>query len=141
VRRGVDVYIRRVPIEYLQMVAVAVRDQERAKAFYVGTLGWDLLADQVYPIGGGRTARWLEVRPPRGQTAISLVVGDDQNRVGGHGLTLRALDLTQTVAELAASGVTLIHEIRETPLARYTSCEDPDGNRWTLQELKRSASS
>lgn len=126
-----------MPIEYLQIVSIPVSDQDRAKEFYVNALGWNLLSDEGYEIGGA-ALRWLEVRPPGGQTAITLVTADDTTRAGTMtGMILRTTDLNATVAELAGRGVELDHEVRETPSAKYTSFKDPDGNTWMVQEVLR----
>ncbi len=127
-----------MPIEYLQIVSVPVSSQDQAREFYVDGLGWDLLSDEGYELTGGQRLRWLEVRPPDGQTAITLVMEDDATRAGSvKGMTLRASDLDSTVAELAGRGVAITQEIQETPWARYVSFEDPDGNTWVIQELRR----
>jgi uncharacterized glyoxalase superfamily protein PhnB len=112
-----------------------VSSQDDAKEFYVHGLGWDLLSDEAYELGRGQQQRWLEVRPPGGQTAITLVLEDSSLKAGSaKGLTLRAAALESTVAELAGRGVTMAQEIQETPWARYTSFQDPDGNSWVIQE-------
>ena len=124
-----------MPIEYLQVVSVPVSDQDRAKDFYVNALRWDLLSDESYEMGGAYM-RWLEVRPPNGQTAITLVATDEAEAGTMKCLTLRATDLNATVAELAGRGVLMAHEIRENPGLKYTSFEDPDGNTWTVEEVR-----
>jgi len=124
-----------MPIAYLQIVSVPVSDQDRAKDFYVNALGWDLLSDEGYEMGGA-TLRWLEVRPPNGQTAITLVAADDVKAGTMTGMILRSMDLSATVAELTSRGVVLSDEVRETPWAKYTRFEDPDGNAWTVQEVR-----
>jgi catechol 2,3-dioxygenase-like lactoylglutathione lyase family enzyme len=123
-----------MPIEYLQIVSVPVRSQDQAKEFYVGGLGWDLLSDEAYQLGG-QEQRWLEVRPPGGQTAITLVLEDSTLKAGSaKGMILRAAALESTVAELAGRGVAMAAGIQETPWARYASFQDPDGNSWVIQE-------
>ena len=124
-----------MPIEYLQIVSVPVSSQDRAREFYVNGLGWDLLSDEAYELGGGQQQRWLEVRPPGGQTAITLVLEDSSLKAGSaKGMILRAVALESTVAELAGRGVATTQEIQETPWAKYTSFQDPDGNSWVIQE-------
>ena len=94
-----------MPIEYLQIVSVPVSSQDRAMEFYVNGLGWDLLSDEAYELGSGQRQRWLEVRPPGGQTAISLVLEDSSLKAGSvKGMILRAAALESTVAELAGRG-------------------------------------
>ena len=126
-----------MPIEYLQIVSVPVSSQDQAREFYVDRLGWDLLSDEGYELLGGGRHRWLEVRPPGGQTAITLVMADDTMSAGSmKGMILRASNLATTIEELAARGVAITQEIRETPWARYVSFKDPDGNSWMIQELR-----
>ena len=127
-----------MPIEYLQIVSVPVRNQDQAKDFYVRDLGWDLLSDEGYELAGRTRLRWLEVCPHGGQTAITLVLEDDTMKAGlMKGLILRATSLDSTVADLASRGVTT-EKIQETPWARHTSFQDPDGNTWTIQEIRSS---
>jgi catechol 2,3-dioxygenase-like lactoylglutathione lyase family enzyme len=45
---------------HINIVSVPVSDQDRAKDFYVGQLGFELRADN--PMGEGQ--RWLQVGPP-----------------------------------------------------------------------------
>jgi uncharacterized glyoxalase superfamily protein PhnB len=90
------------------------------------------------PLAEGRQHRWLEVRPPGGQTAITLVLADETMRAGSmKGMILRASDLDATVAELTGRGVSMPQEIQQTPWASYVSFEDPDGNSWMIQEPRR----
>jgi catechol 2,3-dioxygenase-like lactoylglutathione lyase family enzyme len=125
-----------MPIQCLQIVSVPVSDQDRARRFYVDGLGWDLLSDEVYEMGGVQH-RWLEVRPPGGQTALTLVQADDPSTAGSmDGLILRANDLEGTVDDLARRGVPIGREITETPRARFVTFEDPDGNAWMIQEQR-----
>ena len=56
------------------IVSVPVSDQDRAKQFYVETLGFELVRDN--PMGADQ--RWIEVKPPRAQTSLTLVAGVTQ---------------------------------------------------------------
>jgi catechol 2,3-dioxygenase-like lactoylglutathione lyase family enzyme len=67
-------------IQYLQILAIPVSDQERAKHFYVDVLGWDLLSDESYRDPKGTPQRWLEVRPKESQTAIALACNRSVDR-------------------------------------------------------------
>ncbi len=49
---------------------VVVDDQNRARRFWTGTMGFELVQDSPYGEGG---ERWLEVRTPGG--AVVLVLG------------------------------------------------------------------
>ncbi|HEY3905548.1 MAG TPA: VOC family protein [Streptosporangiaceae bacterium] len=126
-----------MPVQYLQIVSVPVSSQDQARDFYVNSLGWELLSDEGYELADGRQHRWLEVRPPGGQTAITLVLADETMRAGSmKGMILRASDLATTIADLAGRGVSMAREVQETPWASYVSFDDPDGNSWMIQELR-----
>ncbi len=60
-------------IDQVQIVSVPVSDQERAKDFYLNTLGFELR--QEAPFGDGM--RWIEVAPEGSSTSLSLVTGFD----------------------------------------------------------------
>ena len=60
-------------------VFVPVADQERALAFYVGTLGFEKRADFPY----SRAGRWIEVAPPGALNTISLVPPSEGISSGG----------------------------------------------------------
>jgi catechol 2,3-dioxygenase-like lactoylglutathione lyase family enzyme len=51
-------------VEYIAVVSVPVSDQERAKRFYVDTLGFELVRDDTSVPG----MRWIQVAPPGGGT-------------------------------------------------------------------------
>jgi predicted enzyme related to lactoylglutathione lyase len=57
---------------------VPVSDQDRALAFYVETLGWEKSSDFRY----AGDERWVEVLPPSGGVALSLVVPRDGTPTG-----------------------------------------------------------
>src|SRR5690606_4779614 len=60
-------YCRHMAITQIRTMTLFVSDQERAKAFYVDRLGFDVRTDQA--VGENR---WLEVVPPKGGTAVVL---------------------------------------------------------------------
>jgi len=63
--------------QHLAAIALLVRDYDEARAYYTGTLGFDLVEDA--DMGGGK--RWLVVRPPGGAGSALLLakaVGAEQ---------------------------------------------------------------
>jgi catechol 2,3-dioxygenase-like lactoylglutathione lyase family enzyme len=58
-----------VVIDQVQIVSVPVSDQERAKNFYVTTLGFEIREDT--PFGEGM--RWIEVAPEGSTASLALV--------------------------------------------------------------------
>ena len=119
-------------ISNLSVVSVPVSDQDRAKAFYVGQLGFTEQADT----GFGEGMRWVMLRPPGAATSVTLVTWFGSMPAGSlKGSVLACDDLEKTLEELAGRGVRFAEgEIQEAPWGRYKTFEDPDGNGWVLQQ-------
>lgn len=116
----------------IELIHVPVTDVDRAKEFYVEKLGFNADYDQR-PSDG---LRFVQLTPPG--SACSIAIGE------GLGLTLEpgTLDSIQVVipdadavlADLRAKGVEA-EGVDEQPWGRFITFRDPDGNRWTLQQL------
>jgi catechol 2,3-dioxygenase-like lactoylglutathione lyase family enzyme len=117
----------------LEVVSVPVSDQDRAKGFYTGKLGFSVEMDSSF---AGGSMRWVMLRPPGSGTAITLVTWFDTMPAGSlKGAVLGCDDLEKTLAELTALGVTFAEdEIQEAPWGRWKTFDDPDGNSWVLQQ-------
>ncbi len=116
----------------LQVVSVPVSDQDRAKQFYAGQLGFTEEIDSSF----GDAMRWVMLRPPGSGTAITLVTWFESMPAGSmRGAVLGCDDLCETLAELSARGVVFNEEeIQDAPWGRWKTFEDPDGNGWVLQQ-------
>ena len=116
-------------ITELHTVALYVADQDRAKRFYVDTLGFDLNADQP---GLGGIGRWLEVAPKGAQTALMLADAagwNKQDRIGESAdVTLRCDDVRALHAELAGKGVP-VTDPQTQRFGTFIDITDPDGHR------------
>jgi catechol 2,3-dioxygenase-like lactoylglutathione lyase family enzyme len=117
-------------ISKVQLLSIPVTDQDRARAFYVDTLGFVLVADTMM----GPDMRWVMVAPPGGETAITLVTWFPTMPAGSlKGLVLETDDLEVDVARLAGHGVHPSNGIEEAPWGRFVQFDDPDGNGLILQ--------
>ena len=106
--------LRCMTITHIDVVSLPVQDQERARDFYVGTLGFDLVRQNE--MGPGQ--QWIQVAPPGGQTSITLVTWFDTMPAGSlQGLVLHTDDIDAQVAELISP--------RESPCP--TACRPPPG--------------
>jgi catechol 2,3-dioxygenase-like lactoylglutathione lyase family enzyme len=116
----------------LELVSVPVSDQERAKRFYAGKLGFTVLMDDTF----GQGMRWVMLRPPGSGTSITLVTWFDTMPPGSlRGTVLGCDNLEETLGELTARGVTFNEdEIEEAPWGRWKTFDDPDGNGWIVQQ-------
>jgi catechol 2,3-dioxygenase-like lactoylglutathione lyase family enzyme len=120
-------------LTHLLLFSVPVADQDRAKAFYVDTLGFDLIAD--VEMGPGQ--RWVQVGPPGGQTTMTLVTWFETMPAGSlRGLVIETDDLEAEITALAGRGVTL-SDVQAAPWGQFVPLEDPDGNGLILQATGR----
>ena len=112
-------------------VAIPVRDQDAALAFYTDVLGCEVVADDV--VGPG--FRWVEVRAARGATGIALIASDVDVPAGvDTGIRLSVEDATAAHAALSTAGVDVDELLSWTGAPPMFSFADPDGNRLYLVE-------
>ena len=123
----------------LEVIAIPVSDVDAAKAFYVDQVGFGLDHD-AQPHPGMRV---VQMTPPG--SACSVVIGEGLP-LGAPGSTrgvqLVVGDIDAARAELAGRGVP-ISEVQQlgpdgAPGSRFAFFDDPDGNGWSLQEIRRS---
>ena len=125
---------------FIERVAIVVDDYDEALAFFVGTLGFELVEDSPARTTAGRPKRWVVVRPPGAETSILLAQaeGPDQAAVVGRqaagrvGFFLRVDDFVATHARLLAQGVEFEGPPRTEPYGRVAVFRDVAGNRWDL---------
>ena len=128
----------------LAHIALLVRDYDEALAFYVGTLGFDLVEDTPE-----QNKRWVTIRPPdapgeglgtTGSTTILLArattpeqaarVGD---QTGGRvAFFLHTDDFARDHARYTATGVKWVRPPVTHPYGRVAVFADLYGNLWDL---------
>lgn len=127
----------------LELVVVPVKDQDRAKEFYVERLGWELIVDHR----AGSDFRVIQVLPPGSTCAVALMRNPDE--AGSvQGLHLVVGDIEAARAELVDRGVEaseLIHFVDGSPVQgpdperrdynTFLTFTDPDGTGWMVQEV------
>ena len=114
----------------LELVAVPVTDVDRAKEFYVRA-GFN--ADHDHTVS--EEVRFVQLTPPG--SACSIAIGK-----GLTTMTPGSLDNLQAVvadadairADLIARGIEAT-PVDDQPWGRFVYFSDPDGNRWSLQQL------
>ena len=114
-------------ITHMGRVMVPVSDQDAAIAFYTSTLGFSVVAD--IPFGEGE--RWVEVAPPGGGTAISLVPARGEYQPGRMtGIALVSADARADHAELTGKGVDVDAELMggDGTVPLLFGFRDGDGN-------------
>lgn len=117
-------------------IGIPVRDQLRARDFWVDTMGFRVAVDLPYEAEG--TRRWLEVEAPDG---VRLVLGPADGEVPEAPVELpsqpyffRADDIEATYAELSAKGVEFPQPPVRQPWGWWCLFNDSEGNRFALQE-------
>ncbi len=117
-------------ITKVQLFSIPVSDQDRAREFYVGALGMELVREM--PMGPGM--RWVQVRPSGAETSITLVTWFPSMPAGSlTGLVLETDDLDGDLEHLRGLGIEPDEPIREQQWGRSVTIRDPDGNRIVLQ--------
>jgi lactoylglutathione lyase len=121
-----------IRITDVRTVGVPVSDQDRALAFYGGTLGFATRMDG--PFAGGR---WLEVAPEGATTTIALVAPGSGSRTGvDTGIRFTTGDADADHAHLVAAGADVDPEVLRFPgVPAMFSFRDPDGNTLYVVEL------
>jgi predicted enzyme related to lactoylglutathione lyase len=123
----------------LEVVPIPVSDVDAAKGFYTQQVGFALDHD----IRPNDVMRIVQMTPPG--SACSVVIGEgmplgDPGSVKGVQLVVEDIDAIR--AELASRGVQ-VGDVMQLgpegiPGSRFVFFDDPDGNTWSVQELKRS---
>jgi catechol 2,3-dioxygenase-like lactoylglutathione lyase family enzyme len=115
----------------LELVGVPVSDVDRAKRFYVDQVGF--VEDQDATIS--EELRFVQLTPPGSACSISIGKGLTTMTPGSlDNLQMVVADARAVREELASRGVE-VSDIDEQPWGTFVHFADPDGNRWSLQQL------
>ena len=115
----------------LELVAVPVSDVDRAKAFYVEKAGFNPDHDQRV----SEDMRFVQLTPPGSACSIALGQGITDAAPGSvTGLQLVVSDIEQAHSELAKRGVE-VSDVQDFPWGSFVFFADPDGNRWSVQQV------
>ena len=125
---------------HLEQIALIVDDYDEAIAFFVDTLGFELVEDSPSLTNDGRPKRWVVVRPPGAATALLLARADGERQsravgdqfAGRVGLFLRVDDFEASYRRMRDAGVEFLTVPRDEPYGRVAVFVDVAGNRWDL---------
>jgi len=126
----------------LAHVALVVRDYDEAIAWFTGTLGFTLLADEHQP---EQDKRWVLVAPPGGGTSLLLARAASPaqqafigNQAGGRVfLFLATDDFARDHQAMAARGVRFVREPKTADYGTVAVFEDLYGNLWDLVQFAK----
>ncbi|MGO9387857.1 MAG: VOC family protein [Methanobacterium sp.] len=122
-------------IKKVRLVGVWVKDQDKALDFYLEKLGFEMQTDIKMDNG----YRWLEVKPPGAETAITIAKpypGQKGVSVGGFtNIVFTTDDINSTYKDLNAKGVKFIEEPKIQKWGVMQAIfADPDDNIFVLVE-------
>ena len=116
----------------LELIAVPVTDVDRARAFYE-KVGFNLDHDHTV----SEDLRFVQLTPPG--SACSICIGNGLTDLKPGSIDMIVL----VVADADAARDALISrgidasKVDEQPWGRFVYVTDPDGNKWSLQELPK----
>jgi catechol 2,3-dioxygenase-like lactoylglutathione lyase family enzyme len=116
----------------LELVAVPVSDVDRAKAFYADKVGFNV--DHDHNISD--EMRFVQMTPIGSACSIAFGIGVVEDAAPGSvaGLQLVVDDIKAAHDELSGRGVD-VSDVQEFPWGSFVFFSDPDGNRWSVQQL------
>jgi predicted enzyme related to lactoylglutathione lyase len=114
----------------LELVAVPVSDVDRAKAFYTDQVGFN--ADHDHTVSDD--LRFVQLTPPGSACSIAIGKGIVDAPPGSvQGLQVVVADINAARTHLVDHGVD-VSEVQEFPWGLFVFFNDPDGNRWSVQQ-------
>jgi catechol 2,3-dioxygenase-like lactoylglutathione lyase family enzyme len=115
----------------LELVILPVSDVDRAKAFYTEKLGFHADFDQQV----NENLRFVQLTPQGSSCSIAIGVGIIDMQPGSQkGLQMVVEDARAIREELLKRGAE-VSEVDVQPWGHFVYLSDPDGNRWSLQQL------
>jgi catechol 2,3-dioxygenase-like lactoylglutathione lyase family enzyme len=116
----------------IELIFVPVTDVDRARDFYVDKVGWHL--DMEARVD--ENTRFVQVTPPTSGCSIAFGEGIGGKLAPGTQDSIQVVvpDAEAARQNLLSRGVEAA-EVEVLPWGSFTGFSDPDGNRWTIQQL------
>jgi predicted enzyme related to lactoylglutathione lyase len=116
----------------LELIAIPVTDVDRAKAFYE-KVGFNPDQDHT----ASEDLRFVQLTPPGSACSICIGKGLTQLKPGSIDMIVLVVANADAARnELISRGIDA-SEVNEQPWGRFVYITDPDGNKWSLQELPK----
>ncbi len=116
----------------IELIHLPVSDVDAAREFYESKCGWNVDFDETPRPG----LRFVQVTPPGSACSIAFGTGLGNTIEPGKLDVIQAVipDADAALEQLRAAGVEA-QGVDEQPWGRFVTFDDPDGNRWTLQQM------
>lgn len=115
----------------IELIPLAVSDVDRSVDFYGNGLGWNVDHDRTV----SPELRFVQVTPPGSACSICFGTGLEMMPQGSSQfIQVVVADADEALAHLRARGIAC-DGVDEQPWGRFVRFDDPDGNRWALQQI------
>lgn len=117
----------------LELVPVPVTDVDRAIDFYTNKVGFHLDHDHQV----NEQLRFVQLTPPGSACSIAIGEGITEMTPGSQkNLQVVVKDAAAVRKMIIANGVEA-SEVQDMPWGIFTFFADPDGNTWSVQQIKK----
>ena len=117
----------------IELVPLAVSDVDRAVEFYGSRVGWNVDFDQVV----SEDLRFVQVTPPGSACSVCFGVGLGMLPEGATQMIQVVVDKAEEARDHLRDRGVECSDVDEQPWGRFVHLTDPDGNRWSFQEIVR----
>ncbi len=115
----------------LELIILPVSDVDRAKHFYADQVGFHVDHDHTV----SEQIRFVQLTPVGSACSIAFGKGLTEAAPGSvQGMQVVVADIEAAHADLARGGVE-VSPIQNMDWGRFVFFADPDGNRWSVQQL------
>ena len=116
----------------LELIAVPVTDVDRARAFYE-KVGFNLDHDHIV----SEDLRFVQLTPPGSACSICIGKGLTDLKPGSIDMIVLVVADADAARDALISRGIDASKVDEQPWGRFVYVTDPDGNKWSLQELPK----
>ena len=116
----------------LELIAVPVTDVDRARAFYE-KVGFNLDHDHTV----SEDLRFVQLTPPGSACSICIGKGLTDLKPGSIDMIVLVVADADAARDALISRGIDASKVDEQPWGRFVYVTDPDGNKWSLQELPK----
>ena len=115
----------------IELVFVPVSDVDRAKHFYGDQLGWNVDYDHTV----NEQIRFVQITPPGSACSIAFGRGLIDMPVGSQRSVQLVIDDADAARQMLRDNGVDASDVDDQAWGRFVTFADPDGNRWTLQQM------
>ena len=120
----------------IELVPIPVEDVDRSVEFYGTKVGWNVDFDQTV----SEDLRFVQVTPPGSACSICFGTGLDMMPRGSSQFIQIVIASAEEARDYLRGRGVECSDVDEQPWGRFVTFSDPDGNRWSLQQIVRPGS-